>query len=295
MISGASRLEYSGRCCVRSEARSRTLHCLLVLLVGALTILLDDGRASAMQLTPEQKDEMKLHYDKATRAYDVQKYDEAVIEYQKAYEIGGVPAMLFNVAQSYRLANQLEEALRFYRRYLQRSPNARNREDVERKIAELEKTVEERRKAAEAAAARAAPLAPRPVTPATQPVAVMRDEGMGATRVAGIVVASVGAAGLITAAITGKLASNKASELQDAAGMSGATFNGGLASKESNGKTLNTVAIVSVIAGGAAVITGALMIVLSGGSSSSSETTRQSMLTPVISGGFTGAVATLRF
>jgi tetratricopeptide (TPR) repeat protein len=257
-------------------------------------MLLDDGRASALQLTPEQKDEMKLHYDKATRAYDVQKYDEAVIEYQKAYEIGGVPAMLFNVAQSYRLANQLEEALRFYRRYLQRSPNARNREDVERKISELEKTVEERRKAAEAAAARATPIAPRPVTPVTQPVAVVRDEGMGATRVAGIVVASVGAAGLITAAITGKLASNRASDLESAA-MMHATFDDGLPGKESNGKTYNTVAIVSAIAGGAAVITGVLMIVLSGGSSSSTETARQSMLTPVIGGGFTGALATLRF
>jgi len=261
-------------------------------------MLLDDGRASAMQLTPEQKDEMKLHYDKATRAYDVQKYDEAVIEYQKAYEIGGVPAMLFNVAQSYRLANQLEEALRFYRRYLQRSPNARNREDVERKISELEKTVEERRKAAEAAAARATPLAPRPVTPATQPVAVVRDEGGGATRVAGIVVASVGAAALITAAITGAVARSKASDLENAANAAkttGAMFDSGLASKESNGKSYNTAAIVSVIAGGAAVITGALMIVLSGGSSNSTETARQSMLTPVIGGGFTGAVATMRF
>src|SRR5450432_1251141 len=253
MISGAMRLEYSGQCCARSDTRSRTLQGLLVVIVGALTMLLDDGRASAMQLTPEQKDEMKLHYDKATRAYDVQKYDEAVIEYQKAYEIGGVPAMLFNVAQSYRLANQLEEALRFYRRYLQRSPNARNREDVERKIAELEKTVDERRRAAEAAAARATPLAPRPVTPATQPVAVVRDEGGGATRVAGIVVASVGAAAL-----------SKASDLENAANAAkttGAMFDSGLASKESNGKSYNTAAIVSVIAGGAAVITGALMIV----------------------------------
>src|SRR5450432_3669468 len=286
MISGAMRLEYSGQCCARSDTRSRTLQGLLVVIVGALTMLLDDGRASAMQLTPEQKDEMKLHYDKA------------VIEYQKAYEIGGVPAMLFNVAQSYRLANQLEEALRFYRRYLQRSPNARNREDVERKISELEKTVEERRKAAEAAAARATPLAPRPVTPATQPVAVVRDEGGGATRVAGIVVASVGAAALITAAITGAVARSKASDLENAANAAkttGAMFDSGLASKESNGKSYNTAAIVSVIAGGAAVITGALMIVLSGGSSNSTETTRQSMLTPVVGGGFTGAVATMRF
>ena len=41
-----------------------------------------------------QKDEVKLHYQRATRAYDLQKYQEAIDEYQKAYEISGDPAML---------------------------------------------------------------------------------------------------------------------------------------------------------------------------------------------------------
>ena len=74
-------------------------------------------------------------------------------EYQKAYEIGGDPAMFYNVAQAFRLNGQVSEALHAYRRYLQRSPNARNRPDVERKIGELERTLETRRKAAEVAAA----------------------------------------------------------------------------------------------------------------------------------------------
>ena len=64
---------------------------------------------------------MKQHYERATRAYDIQKYQEAVEEYQRAYEIGGDPAMLFNIAQAYRLNDQFSEAMRFYKRYLQRS------------------------------------------------------------------------------------------------------------------------------------------------------------------------------
>jgi tetratricopeptide (TPR) repeat protein len=140
-----------------------------------------------MQLTPVQKQEMKQHYEKATRAYDVQKYSEAVEEYQKAYEIGGDPAMLYNVAQSYRLSDQLPEALRFYRRYLQRSPNARNREDVERKISDLERTLEERRKAA---AAVPPPPPPEPVVVPPPPPPKPVKTGGGGKRIAGIVLGS---------------------------------------------------------------------------------------------------------
>ncbi len=102
---------------------------------------------------------MKLHYQRATRAYDLQKYTEAIDEYQKAYEISGDPPMLYNIAQAYRLADQPAEAVRYYRRFLQRMPNARNREDVERKIADQEKLA---RAAQEGRAGRAAAAARRP-------------------------------------------------------------------------------------------------------------------------------------
>src|SRR5437763_12748021 len=102
-----------------------------VLLVA---LLVAAPRAAEAQMTQQQKDEIKLHYQRATRAYDLQKYQEAIDEYQKAYEIGGDPPMLYNIGHAYRLADQPNDAIRYYRRYLQRSPNARNREDVERKI-----------------------------------------------------------------------------------------------------------------------------------------------------------------
>ena len=216
-----------------------------VFALAVLAGMLFASRAEA-QLNPTQKQEMKQHYEKATRAYDVQKYSEAVDEYQKAYEIGGDPAMLYNVAQSYRLADQLSEALRFYRRYLQRSPNARNREDVERKISDLEKTIEERRRAA--AAVPAAPVAPPPVVVVAPPPAPLaaHDEGTSSTLVAGIIVASVGAAALATAAITGKMASDKGDQLTSAS-VNGKIFDPNL---EKTGKTLNTVAVISAIGGG---------------------------------------------
>src|SRR5450432_1802635 len=142
---------------------------MLLMLVGAVGT---GSVARAAELTPAQKLEMKQLYERATRAYDVGKYNEAIEEYQKAYEIGGDPPMLYNIAQAYRLNDQPGEALRFYRRYLQRAPGARNREDVERKIADLEKSVEEKRKAQAAATpppATAPPAVPAP-SAATTPV-----------------------------------------------------------------------------------------------------------------------------
>lgn len=286
MIAGSIRSGDSFR-----RLRSPAWGPLVAIFAAAVLVgLVSARRADAMQLTPVQKQEMKLHYEKATRAYDVQKYGEAVEEYQKAYEIGGDPAMLYNVAQSYRLNDQIPEALRFYRRYLQRSPNARNRDDVERKISDLEKTLEDRRKAAAAAAAPSTPPPPVAVTPAPTPEPEIRQEsGSSGLRIAGIVVAAVGGAALITFGITGKMASDNGQKLTDAS-VSGGTFD---PSWESNGKSLNTIAIVSAIAGGAAVVTGVVMIALSGG-----KTTEQprSALAPMVGpGGTMGASAVVRF
>jgi len=151
-----------------------TLAALLALPIAI--VVLAPGVAQAQTppaLTADQKQEMKIHYERGQRAYDIGKYADAIDEYAKVYEIGGSPTMLFNIAQAHRLNNQLPEALRFYRRYLQRAPNAPNRADVEAKIADLEKSVDERGRAPSAAAAppvtTPAPPALTPAPPATAP------------------------------------------------------------------------------------------------------------------------------
>src|SRR6478736_7599423 len=119
-------------------------------LVFSMMLLAFGTKEVRAQLTPQQKQEIHVHYQQATRAYDLGKYQEAVEQYQKVYEIDGDPVMLYNIAQAYRLNDQPQEAIHFYRRYLQRAPEARNRDDVERKIAAQEKVIEDKRKAAAA-------------------------------------------------------------------------------------------------------------------------------------------------
>jgi tetratricopeptide (TPR) repeat protein len=261
--------------------------------------------ARAADLTPAQKQEMKQLYEKATRAYDVGKYNEAIEDYQKAYEIGGDPPMLYNIAQAYRLNDQPSEALRFYRRYLQRAPSARNREDVERKIAELEKTVEERRKAA--AAATPPPVATPPLTPPPPPVpaptpapaagppqpnpapttpsatpggetpaAPAAEEGSRTLKVVGWSLAGVGVLCGAGAVVTGLLAKGKSNDVMNMSMQGGVVFDPNL---QHSGKLYNNLTIGLGIAGGALAVTGVILALVSG-PSSSGEAPAQENSTP---------------
>jgi tetratricopeptide (TPR) repeat protein len=99
-------------------------------------------------LTAAQKQEIRAHYQRASRDYDLGKFIDAIDEYQTIYEIDGDPVMLYNLAQAYRLSDQPERALQFYRRYLERAPDARNREAVDQKISALVKALADRGKGA---------------------------------------------------------------------------------------------------------------------------------------------------
>jgi hypothetical protein len=263
---------------------------------------------------------MKAHYDKATRAYDVGKYNEAVEEYQKAYEIGGDPAMLYNIGQAYRLGDQPGEAVRFYRRYLQRSPNARNREDVERRITDLEKLAEARRQSAPTplpppVTANPAPALPVP-TPSQPPVAVPQptappplvpgptppptgtvDEGDGhGRRIAAYVLLGIGVVGAGVAGYEAKVARDKSDKISTQSHMGNIVFDPAV---ETNGKRADTIAIVSGVVSAAALIGGAILLLTdhSGGTSSPEAAPRPAgaAVVPVLGGGILGASAAWSF
>lgn len=111
-------------------------------------VALAQGSGKAGSLTDDQKRRIKEHYEKANRYYLIGKYPEAIVEFEAAYLIGADPVMIFNIAQSYRLNNQPEEAARFYRNYLRSAPDASNRAEVEKKIADMDKRAAEKRQSA---------------------------------------------------------------------------------------------------------------------------------------------------
>jgi tetratricopeptide (TPR) repeat protein len=89
---------------------------------------------------PVQADSLSAareHYRDATKAYEVGDYETAIREFADAYKLKDDPTILFNLGQAHRLAGHKLEALRAYRNYLNRVPNAANRDEVKQLIEAL--------------------------------------------------------------------------------------------------------------------------------------------------------------
>jgi tetratricopeptide (TPR) repeat protein len=106
----------------------------------------------------------RQHTQRGMALFDLQRYDDAIKEYEAAFELRNDPVLLFDMAQAYRKANRPAQAIHFYRAYLARDPNAENRQRVEERIRELERQVPP-------AQAPPTPPAttPTPPTPSTRP------------------------------------------------------------------------------------------------------------------------------
>jgi tetratricopeptide (TPR) repeat protein len=114
------------------------------------------------------------HYRRGTNAFNLGHYLDAVKEYEAAYQQKEDPALLFNIAQAYRLAGENESALRVYKSFLHQVPDSPQRPDVEKRISELQALVDQQRKTKEAPPE--GTIAPKPIVasePTTPPSAVV--------------------------------------------------------------------------------------------------------------------------
>jgi len=117
---------------------SASLRRLPLVILSAVLLTAATARA---QDKPDNKAAAKEHYNRGTSFYDLGKYDEAIKEFEAAYELKNDPAFLYNLAQSYRQAGNHERAVHFYKTYLRYVPNAKNRADIEDKIKAEEQLV----------------------------------------------------------------------------------------------------------------------------------------------------------
>ncbi len=132
--------------------------------------------------------EAKAHYKAATAHFAVGEFADAAQEYQSAYKLKQDPALLFNAAQSWRLAGDNQKALVLYKNYLQLYPNAGNTDQVREQIAKLNEAIAAAEQAKTApptntvepgsqqTAAQPPPVA-APVAPAPAPQVTTKDEG----------------------------------------------------------------------------------------------------------------------
>ncbi len=109
--------------------------------------------------------EVAEHVAQGRRLYLLGRYQEAIAEYRRAYELRADPQFLMDTAEAYRQLGATERALFYYERYLAAAPNAPDREIVEDRITELELV-----KAPAARSGSAAPAAPPVIAAKPRPV-----------------------------------------------------------------------------------------------------------------------------
>lgn len=84
----------------------------------------------------------KRHFDRGQKLFTLGKFDEALEEYQKAFDASPLPDFLYNIGQCHRNLGDYEQAIFSFKRFLQLDPEAPNREKVELIIDELEDKLE---------------------------------------------------------------------------------------------------------------------------------------------------------
>jgi tetratricopeptide (TPR) repeat protein len=103
----------------------------------AVMMVLGAGSAAA-----EDKTAARQAYVEGSKYYDLSQYAEALEAFKRAYWNYEDPVILFNIAQCHRALRHKAEAVDFYRSYLRKATDARNRDEVQKTISELENAIE---------------------------------------------------------------------------------------------------------------------------------------------------------
>jgi hypothetical protein len=206
------------------------------------------------------------HYRAGTKLYDLRRYKEAAKEYEAAYEAKDDPALLFNIAQAYRLAGAYDDAIASYRSYLRRVPRATNRPEVDKRIREMQDLLAAQKRQQEAPPE--GTLQPKPVesngtttaikppsaaAPAPQPSGPT-DEQLARGRkekIAGLTLSAVGVVSFAVGAGFAVLAKQASDQVSHET-----VFD---PSVQARGKTDQGVAIGLFCVGGAAVVSGVVL------------------------------------
>jgi len=160
--------------CVRRCGRWRSwLAALALLLCAGL------GDARAAEAPRDAKQEAKARFVSGQSHYNLNEFPEALLDFKEAYRLYPDPVFLYNLGQCERQLGHLDEAIRFYRTFLREQPKAPNRQEVVKKIEEMEAALKAKQPEADKGTAPppavepsegAKPLPPTPaIAPAVSP------------------------------------------------------------------------------------------------------------------------------
>jgi tetratricopeptide (TPR) repeat protein len=212
--------------------------------------------APPAQPPPSAPDEAREHYERGLAKYNLAEFDAAIVEFKESYELSKAPRLLFNIAQAYRLKKDYESALYFYNTYLRADPNPPNLDDVDAKIDEMKRALDDQRKAA--AAPKPKPAATTTLPPPPPPVD--RRPSKRALKIGGATVAAIGAASCAVGAGMLGLSASDSSTLHRVA-TSGMPWTPADQAIFNEGDRAQLAGIVLLSAGGALVIAGGVTLI----------------------------------
>jgi len=255
----------------------------LCIVLATLVALLLCARQGAAE--PRRKQAVEAHYNQGMKHYTLGHFPEAIEEFEKAYDLKPEPIFLYNSAQSHRQNKNPERAMFFYRRYLEAEPRAKNRDEVEKRIKDMEKLLAEEKERAVAPAVQPPPLVPTPpapvaaapvlVQPAPAPEKVPASPGHG-MRIAGVVLGGVGLAGIGSGIVFGVHSNSLYNDARRR------TYD---KSKDDSANTFQTLEYVSLGVGGAVLGTGIVLYIVGATAHGPSQTVS---LVPLLAPGMTG-------
>ncbi|MEO6953965.1 MAG: tetratricopeptide repeat protein [Polyangia bacterium] len=80
-------------------------------------------------------------YKEGTAAFNLGQWDKAIEAWQRGYKLKPDSVFLYNIAQAYRKAGDLDQAVFFYKNFLRNTSNAPNRDEVVGWIDQLEQDI----------------------------------------------------------------------------------------------------------------------------------------------------------
>jgi tetratricopeptide (TPR) repeat protein len=112
----------------------------------ALVSSIASGASAQARPSPEHIERARRLFVEATEHYQAGRLDEALARFLQAWRIVPGPELAYNVARTYERMGEARRGIEFYRQYLARArPDAAERADVERRIAELEAVAQRQR------------------------------------------------------------------------------------------------------------------------------------------------------
>lgn len=80
----------------------------------------------------------RRHFERGEKLFALGRFDEALEQYQNAFDAKPLPGFLYNIGQCYRNLGDYEQAIFSFKKYLKLEPEAENRDAVTQLIEDLE-------------------------------------------------------------------------------------------------------------------------------------------------------------